>query len=233
MNAEHQDQLKSISSYTSKLLRQKFGRGPQSCHASLGGRFLALYIKGFLSPMEEVLLQQGQTDTVTASRQVIIDCVLSELKGMVQTTLQIDIENFYSDWNFQSNSGLIVAVLAAEEEGQAQTDAADSEFANRAAFKEEVQRISSLVQKTPERIETYRVTPKLLIVMRHGLLLMVEHALIQKGIGQTLRIAKGELEKKYFHHDGRFDEILGSRVVDFFVDWDFKRDDSLMCFVLH
>jgi uncharacterized protein YbcI len=49
-----------ISSYISKLLRKKFGRGPQSCQTTISKNHLVTYIRGFLSPMENVLLEQGQ-----------------------------------------------------------------------------------------------------------------------------------------------------------------------------
>ncbi|HEU4964060.1 MAG TPA: Na-translocating system protein MpsC family protein [Bacilli bacterium] len=227
-NGPQHEGLQHISSYTSKMLRQKFGRGPESCHASLGDRFLVLYIRGFLSPMEEVLLQQGEMDTVATSRKIIIDSILPELKGVVQLTLEIDIAACYSDWNFISNTGVIVIELQADEGQQA----TGNEFAGREAFEEEIIRLSAIVQKTPERVESYQLSPRVMVVMRYGMLLMIEHALIQKGMGQPLRITKGELEKKYFHADGRFDKILGQQVIDFFVDWDFKKDNSLMCFVL-
>ncbi|MBM4763203.1 DUF2294 family protein [Bacillus sp. B15-48] len=45
----------SISSYISKLLRRTFGKGPQSCQTSIYINYLITYLRGFLSPIEEVL----------------------------------------------------------------------------------------------------------------------------------------------------------------------------------
>lgn len=53
-----------ISSYISKLLRKKFVRGPQSCQTTVSKNYLVTYIRGFLSLMEDILLEYGQTSTL-------------------------------------------------------------------------------------------------------------------------------------------------------------------------
>jgi uncharacterized protein YbcI len=226
---DQQDQLKHISSYTSKLLRQKFGRGPESCHASQGHQFLVLYIRGFICPMEEVLLSQDQWDTVQNSRTIIIDSILPELKGVMQLTLEQEVEEFYHDWNFPNNTGVIIGVLS---EPLSNEPPMEEHFQERSAFEKEINRLSEIVQKVPDRVESYQISPKLYIAKREGILVRIEKELARRGYEDVLRVTKNELEKRYFHNDGRFDDILGSDVSDVFIDWNFKMDNSLMCFVL-
>jgi uncharacterized protein YbcI len=223
-----QDQLSHLSSYTSKLLRQKFGRGPQSCQAILNQKHLVLSIRGFISPMEEVLLNQGQTGYVDLARTTIIKSVLQELKGVIQVTFQADVDGFYHDWNFPNNSGLLIFVLdnpIYEIREQIQLNIEE--------FEAEIARLSALVQKVPDRIHIYPISNQILLVERVGILIPIEKALIKKGYGEELRITKDELEKKYFHRDGKFEQLFNRKVVDIFIDWNLKEDKSLMGFILN
>jgi len=226
-----QDQLKSVSSYASKWLRQKFGRGPESCRAHLAGRFLVFVVRGFMSPMEEVLVQQGQNDTVHASRQIIIEKLLSELKGVFQVTLDVQVQDFYHDWNLQSNIGMIIAMLESPP-ANAEADAL-TEFPGKAECLAEVDRISQLTQRMPDLAQVYQITPQIYLIWREGILLRLEKALIAKGLAKELRLTKAELEKSYFYHDSRWSDILQAPLEDLFVDWNLKDDNSLIGVMLH
>ncbi|MBU8905312.1 Na-translocating system protein MpsC family protein [Desertibacillus haloalkaliphilus] len=225
---ELQDQVNYISSYTSKLLRRNFGRGPESCQATFGKSHFVLYIRGFISPMEEVLLQQGQSDYVDTARSVVIGHLLEELKGVVQVTLDVEVGDYYHDWNFPNNSGMIILVLKEiETEQMTETDLNISQ-----RLELETARISQLVQKAPENLSTYPLSQKLYLVERKGILVPIEKALISKGYTKELIVTKDELEKSYFHRYGKFEEIFKKQISDIFIDWNIKEDKSLVGFVL-
>ncbi len=224
---ELNDKLTYISSYCSKALRKNFGRGPQSCQSTLNQNYLVLYIRGFISPMEEVLLQQKQTDYVENARYVIIKHLLEELKGVVQVTLEVEVEEFYHDWNFPNNSGMIILVLEKEvSQPELNVDFSINDLEN------EIARISALVQKVPEGIKTIPISQNIVLIVRNGILVPIEKALISKGFSQELIITKDELEKKYFHRDGKFDLIFKKRIHDIFIDWNLKEDKSYIGIIL-
>ncbi|MFD1903906.1 Na-translocating system protein MpsC family protein [Paenibacillus rhizoplanae] len=41
-----------LSSFTGRLLRERFGKGPESIHASIGEQCIALHIRNFIGPVE-------------------------------------------------------------------------------------------------------------------------------------------------------------------------------------
>ncbi|GAE26108.1 hypothetical protein JCM9140_2136 [Halalkalibacter wakoensis JCM 9140] len=223
-----QEQLNHISSYTSKLLRKKFGRGPESCSATLSKHYLLLHIRGFISPMEEVLLQQGKSYDVDHARTLIIANVLDELKGVVQISFGVDVKEYYHDWNFPNNTGIILLVF--EENVAGYED--QFTFDNIKKFEEEVARISALVQKVPNSIETIPLSETVFLVERKGILIAIEKALISKGFEKQLIATKDELEKDYFHRYSKFNEILSREIQDIFIDWDLHDDKSIMIFKL-
>ncbi|MBD8070856.1 Na-translocating system protein MpsC family protein [Bacillus sp. PS06] len=222
-----QDQLKYISSYTSKLLRNTFGRGPESCFAATSDNYLIMYIRGFISPMEVVLVKNGQSADVDRTRTTIINSLMNELRGVVQVTLETEVFTFYHDWNYPNNRGIIVleledVLIPAEK---------DAHF-DHSLLEKEVIRLSKLVQKAPERLQIKSITQKMIVVKRYGILVPIEKALLQKGFKDELYVTKDELEKFYFHKDGSFDDIFKEEVADIFIDWQLEHDNSLICFIL-
>jgi uncharacterized protein YbcI len=215
-----------ISSYISKLLRKRFGRGPQNCQSTITKNHLVTYIRGFLSPMEDILLEYGQSKSVDHARNVIITHLLDEIKGVVQVTLNVEVEESYHDWNFPNNSGVLIFVF--------DTDAGQEykEDINIQRLESEVGRLSLLVEKAPEVINTYPISPSIYLIKRTGILVQIEKALIEKGFEVELKFTKDELEKKYFHRDGRFEDIFHKSIKDIFIDWNFKEDKSMMAIIL-
>lgn len=223
-----QDRLNSISSLTSKLLRKNFGKGPQSCQSTICKQHFVIYIQGFISPMEEVLIQQGQQEQVEKARAVIIEHVIEELKGIIKVTIDREVEESYHDWNFPNNSGLIFFVLNEEIK-----ETCNENSVLIPKLEKEIARISELVQKVPEIIHVYPLSQSIYLVERKGILIPIEKALIAKGFANELKITKDELEKSYFHRYGKFDGIFNNSIKDIFIDWNFKEDKSLMAFVFH
>jgi uncharacterized protein YbcI len=68
-------------------LRSSFGKGPQTCQTYLHNNHLVIYLYGFISAMEEVLIQQGHRNEVEQARVLIINHVLEELKGIIRVSL--------------------------------------------------------------------------------------------------------------------------------------------------
>jgi uncharacterized protein YbcI len=226
-----QQKLMDISSLTSKLLRKNFGRGPESCYAFVNQRFLVLYIRGFLSPMESILLESGNRDQIDISRSIVMKNILVQLKGVLEIEFEQDVHDFYHDWNYPQNTGMITVMFEADIFTN-DNNTVGEESPNFNLLLEEVGRISTLVQKMPETIDVYQITPKIYLIKREGILIEIEKALIKKGYDQTLFVTKDELEKSYFHRNGHFEDIFRQPVADIFVDWNFSEDNSMMCFVL-
>lgn len=224
------EKLINLSSLTSKMLRKNFGRGPHSCHAFANGPFLVFYIRGFLSPIESVLLENGNSDNVDFSRTIVIKKLLMQLKGILEMEFGVDVKSFYHDWNYPNNTGMITIEFESDinrmDEKSLESPRDTQSIIN------EIDRISILVQKKPEKTEAFFISPKLYLVKRDGILIQIEKALIEKGYEHTLLVTKDELEKLYLHRNGHFEEIFSQPIADIFVDWDFNADNSMICFVL-
>jgi uncharacterized protein YbcI len=224
----NQQKLLEISSLTSKILRKNFGRGPESCHAFHNHRYLVMYIRGFLSPMEAILLENGNADDIDISRRIVMKSVLDQLKGILELEFEQEVNDFYHDWNYPNNTGMITVIF----KDNFASSCDPIEFQERVPLIEEIVRISMLVQKRPDQTEAFRISPKVYLVFRKGILVPIEKALLNKGYEQTLLVTKDDLEKTYYHRDGRFDEIFNAKIADIFVDWNLSEDQSMICLVV-
>jgi uncharacterized protein YbcI len=185
-----QQELLDLSSLTSKMLRRNFGRGPESCHAYINHRYLILYIRGFLTLMEAVLLENGRSDQIISSRRVVMDSVLAQLKGVIELKFQQEVRSFYQDWYYPNNTGWVTFEF---ESDITTPDETMEQFHENSLLIEEVERVSMLIQRKPEQITVYKISPKVYLMIRKGISVPVEKALILKGYQHTLLAIKDEL----------------------------------------
>ncbi|MEI4908378.1 hypothetical protein Q8G40_30315, partial [Klebsiella pneumoniae] len=79
----------------------------------------------------------------------------------------IRLEEVYYDWGLHNASGIIVGLKAD------QTIEAE-DYAGREALHNEVNRITGIVQKVPRKVYSWWMNPKTLIVVREGILILIE-----------------------------------------------------------
>ncbi|QRF24763.1 DUF2294 family protein [Alicyclobacillus sp. TC] len=220
----------TISNRMSKLFREHFGKGPESVFVSSGYKFISIYLRNFLSPMEKVLLENDQDFTLAELRQQVMQALLPEIKAYIEMLSGIKIEELYYDWNFHNRSGLIFAVTDNPLSNIANLE---QEFEGKKLLEDEIIRISQNAQKVPEEVFSFLFHPKILVIIRKGILVRIEKELIRVGHGPLLKRVKANLEKSYLHNTSSFEGILKQRVLEVFVDWNFDIDKSIIVYILN
>jgi uncharacterized protein YbcI len=223
-------QQTELASYIGKLLRDNFGKGPEAIYVSISHMFITVYLRNFISPMERVLLGQKQEETVQQTRDVLMQTLIPEMKAYIKIVTGLDIREFYYDWGLHNQSGLFVGVSS-------DTSDSDSplleEYEEREGVHQEIINISEQAQKEPAEVLSYKLNPRTLIVIRNGILVAIEKELIRLGHEEVLRLAKRNLEKRLFHNNNHFESVLNTKVIDIFIDWDFKLDKSVAVFIMN
>lgn len=226
----------SLDEFFIEIYQSKFGTLPTSCQVVQSGPFLFVYIYGFISPMESILVRKGDLLSVETARNLIMNSVIDEIKGVIHGLLKVHVEEAYHDWNYMNNTGMILLVLDQPVEQIEHTSDRNpnepSTLIHSNQLIDKVKEISALVEKVPESIKTYRLSDRIYIVERLGILIPLEKALLRKGFINELKYTKDDLEKSYFHRSGYFDDLFNQSVKDIFVDWDLNKDKSYLGFVL-
>ncbi|WP_409299988.1 DUF2294 domain-containing protein [Peribacillus sp. SCS-155] len=219
---------REIGSYIGRLLRENFGKGPGSVYATVAYPFITIYIKDFITPMEQRLLDQGDNIAyVQKIRDMLMETLIPEIKIYIKMRLGVEIKEFYYDWNLHTSSGMFVAVTPENH------TSLSAFYQNQENVHHEIISMSEEAQKTPGKICSYLLNPRTLLIIRKKILIRIEMELISLGYNETLTIAKRRLEKKLLHsHKENLEIYLGARVENFFVAWNFEEDKSGIVIIL-
>lgn len=216
-----------IGSYFSTLLRANFGKGPTSVFVARNGPYLAVHLRGFLGPMEKVLLKQNETKRIMEIR----DLLLNELRPGIVLELWkiagIEIQHIYADWNLQNETGLVIGVIKPDEEKKEMPWPKEIDYA---AFEDEINKASAIAQKSPENTKLAWLNDRMVLVERSGILIQLEKELIRIGVIEELKMAKRPIERNMLD-EPRLEAIIGRKIHEIYVDWNFEEDLGYMVFI--
>lgn len=217
-----------IASYTGKLLRDNFGKGPSSVYVSIEEPYITIYLREFLAPMERVLVSQKNDMKVEETRDLLMEELLPDMRATLRIMTGLEVEDLFYDWSLNNRSGVFLAVIAKEHQDE-EIHLAD--YPDKEKIHEEIIRVSEQAEKAPTKVDSFMLNERTLMVVRDGILVRIEKELIRSGFGETLKLTKRKLEKGLLSQS-YCENILDTQVIDVFVDWDFNEDKSYIIFIL-
>ena len=206
-------QQTKLANNLGKLLRDNFGKGPEAVHVTIYEPYVVIYVSGFVSPMEQVLLNQNEELQVMTTRELLVKTLEPQITGQIKGITDLDIQHLYYDWNLDHHSGIFVGVCL--DDLKADLTEGDP-YPGKQAIHDRIIKISD----------------RTLVIVREGILVAIEKQLISLGFDDTLRISKRPLEKGILRQNDDYDEILNADILDIFVDWDFEKDNSIITLIL-
>jgi uncharacterized protein YbcI len=221
---EHKEIITQLSSYMGKLLRERFGKGPESVHISLDSRCVTLQLHNFIGPVEKLLLEQQKVEAFRDTRVLVMESLIPEFNLFIERTVGYEIEDLYYDWDLETHSGILVGLF------KCATDHEEDLYVNKAAIHERIRKVTKDCEKMPEDVHSFWAGPRTLVIIREGLLVMIEKQLIELGYESTLRIAKRLLEKLHFAQDVQIEALLGRAISGMYLDWKFDKDKSILVY---
>lgn len=217
-----------IGGYISALLRSHFGKGPTSVYVTVKKPFILIHLRGFIAPMETVLLKKKDWKRVLETR----DLLINELKGEIEENLRsiagLNIREFYADWNLESESGMLIGVMPDEVKSE---DFDWPEHVDKEALETQVAIASAVAERPPGSMESYWLNDRTLLVKRNEILVGIEKALIAEGYTEILKLAKRPLERSLLYNT-QPEKILGRPVTEIFLDWNFPADIGYIVFMM-
>jgi len=132
---------------------------------------------------------------------------------------QVEIDQLYYNWSLENQSGIIFGVMVNEEEAVPPWP----ETVDLEEFRKEVNVLTKKGQKTPEKTELYWLSERTIVARRKGIFVRIEKELIKNGYTEELKLTKRPMEKQLVR-EANLESILGKKIQDVFVDWDFDED---------
>lgn len=217
-----------ISGYISTLLRQNFGKGPTSVYVTLSGPFMTIHFRGFIAPMEKILLNKNEDNRILETRDLLMHELASDIILQLYKIAGLEIDRIYADWNLQNETGMIWAVLSGDKGGAATDWPKD---VNKDEFHKALDLASDKAEKIPAKTTIYWLSDRTAAVVRDNILVPIEKELISNGFTEQLKLAKRPLEKRVIG-EVNIPSSKNRMIEETFVDWDFKNDQGFFIFVL-
>ena len=217
-----------IGGYISTLLRTHFGKGPTAVYVTIKRPFIAIHLRGFMTPMERLLMKQKEMKRILETKDILMNSLKVEIIQGLKQINHLEVKELYADWNLEKETGLILVVLEEEPDGDAfkGPDDVDEE-----AFREKIKQASNKAEKVPGRTETYWLSDRAIVVRRSEILIRIEKELIRSGFTEELKIAKRPLEHQVLQ-EVQLESVLKRSISETFLDWDFNADLSYVVFLL-
>lgn len=217
-----------VSGYISNLLRQHFGKGPTSVYVTIKRPYITIHFRGFVSPMEKILLDKGEWKRVLETRGFMFNALKPEILNEILNFTQLEFTELYADWNLAHKTGMFIGVMANE---ATPTAYEWPDGAHQESFHALIEQVNEAAERKPDRIETFWLSNRTLLVKRSGILVGIEKALIEDGYVEILKLTKRPLEQQLLK-DAPLSDALNREIIEAFMDWNFDRDLGYIVFVL-
>ena len=217
-----------IGSYISALLRNYFGKGPNSLYVTIKPPFFTIHFRGLITPTEKVLIKQKKWRHVLEIRDLLMIDLKEEIRKELWKIAKLEVNELYADWNMEMKSGLIIGIINSETTAQDfnwPAELVEQEFQN------ELIKASLKAEKNPGRREVYWLNDRTILVKRSEVLVPIEKELIKKGYEKELMIAKKQLESKIFQ-EVQLETTLQRKITEHFFFWNFEQDGGYVVFIV-
>lgn len=218
-----QEELTQISSYVSKKIKSKFGKGPETCFTSISEQYIVVHIKKFMTKIEYELVVKEDIETAERIRKNIMVDLYEPIQETLEEILNIKINEMYQDWNFQRNTGVLLAEVDQEERTPTENSL---EFM---LLRNEISRQSEFYQYQPKELDLTKIGSTIYIIRCAGYLLPIERLLIEKGM-HILSERENRVRKNYNANIKRFNKITNKEIDDIFMIWNYDKDVSYKVF---
>lgn len=205
--------------------KQRFGKGPETCLVTVHANGLTVFIRNYITPAEEVLIEANKTNLAYEFRNTVIEKVINEFVEEATSLLHIPFTSYYCDWDYHKNSGLIVIDKNERIE-------VSSNSTLKTKLIEKINEVSSAVHKVPESIHMIKISHNMIAVECVGTILEIEKVLYNKGCTDILQEQAREIKKSYINKKHLFEKVFDRLVEGLFITWDYENDRNYIFFYL-
>ncbi|NGZ73954.1 Na-translocating system protein MpsC family protein [Saccharibacillus alkalitolerans] len=211
---------------TLALFAEHFGISPARVHVTLDDSCVIICAERFLQPVVESLIHEESHGALQSTRELMVGYLLPELCRYVRDDCQIPVEAHAYDWNDDDLSCMIFMMLS-----EPAFLRENLSYPGQNKIHRHVASLTYDVQRFPEKIYSFWLEQRLLVIIRDGTMIEVEHALIEDGHCEVLRRSKRRVEKAKFCEEPPLGGTAARDLKGVYLDWFFPRDRSVLLYV--
>jgi uncharacterized protein YbcI len=222
-----QENMLYLSSTFSKLVKRRFGKGPETCFTMSNGNRLYIYMRNFITPAEEVLLENNELNLAHHFRSTVINSVIKEFIPDVTKVFGGKIDHFYYDWNYHSNTGIVLL----ENVPSPDDVKVDAVFENTLFNLIEV--VGTRYHKGPASLKIVKFTQNICAIETKEVLLQLESLVYEQGKLDLLLHQAREIKSGYLKNKKVFEDLFNRIIEDIFIVWDYENNRNFFIFVFY
>lgn len=216
MKDHKQKDLLSLGSTFSKSLKKRFGKGPESCQVLLDRRKLYISIRNFITPAEEVLIANEETNLAMRFRASVMKAVIEDFVVMASSVLDLDFRHSYHDWNYHSNRGIVLLEHMTLDEEEIMVGTVGNKLL------EFVEYVGVKLYKKPERLKILTQIQSMCVVEAIGVQTPLATLVYQKGSTTLIHQHIEEIKFGYLKYKKQLEQVFNHSIEDLFLVGDYE-----------
>ncbi|MFC4319936.1 Na-translocating system protein MpsC family protein [Litchfieldia salsa] len=222
---DQHEELTMISSYTSKLIKKTFGKGPESCFSQLSDQYIVIYIKKFMTPIEEVLVSKGKLTLAESIRNTVMKEIYLSLTDTLHNTLGKKVYKFYTDWDYINNIGVIWGEWE-------ESTPSNKELPIAKSLKSQVLLYGQELFQEITDLSIERIGHTVYLAKCNVDLLPIEKVLLEKGLVELLKENEREVRHFYSSRKKSLEKVFNREIEAIFMCWDYSMNSFYILFIL-
>lgn len=223
---KRQDQI--LSSYIGKLYKEIAGRGPENVYVAFGDRCFIVYIKNYIMPYEKIIQQDGDMDLLDKVMKIANKNLNEKIVQYAEFVTGVASEEIYYDWNIETGSRVLVGISKRQYETCVSVK---YDYYGEQLLHKELIRLGHFADSIPETINSFCLNSRFFVFERGGGTTRLEKEMELEGHGDIIKKKKKQIEKQYLNNNLCIKNVLDMGLIDTFIDWDFKRNKSIVVLV--
>jgi len=184
-------------------------------------------MRNFITPAEEVLLENNQLILVHNFRSAVINAVIKEFKPEVSKVFGGEIEHFFHDWNYDSNTGIILLEnVPSNDEVKMEVDFEKTLF-------NLIDGVGTRYHKRPVGLKVVKFTQNICAIEAKDVLLQIESLAYEQGNLDLLLHQAREIKSGYLKYKSLFEGLFDRVIEDIFIVWDYEKNRNYLIFVFY
>ncbi|ADU32423.1 Na-translocating system protein MpsC family protein [Evansella cellulosilytica] len=213
-----QEQLTFLSSQMSKLIKQKYGKGPDSCVITMEKGMMLAHVRHFKTPAEEVLIQRNEVTLAYKYRSVILEAIFEQFKHEIKKAVNLDINSFVHEWDYETNTGIIL--FYNNQLPLIKLNVMENGMKEYVMVK--MKEIYTNICKAPSEMKFYKYNENVYIIECKNVMLPIERHLYNKGHCDLLRSYSIEASKNFDSLKGKLHEEFPIFINEVYTIWDYS-----------
>lgn len=218
----------ALSAYIGKLYKDIAGKGPENVYVAFGDRCYVIYIKNYMMPYEKIIQQDGDKELLNKVMQISTKNINSQIVKYTEFMTGVTTDEIYYDWNIENGSRLLMGVSSQKYDV---CSSVSSNYYGEQLLNKEMVKLGHFADSIPETITSFCLNSKFFIFERNGGTTKLEREMELAGYGDVVKNTKRQVEKEYLSNNLCIRNILEMGNMDIFIDWNFRKNKSIVVLV--